>query len=119
MEPTIDPAVFVVVPFALCLIAVFLYEREQRGWAVLSTLLTTVAIGLLWSLLQLECQDSFTERCDYVDSHQFWFVIAAAAPIASPVGASFGRWSGYATLALAPLSMVFYAIGYGGHSPAG
>ena len=118
-EPDLPVALLIAAPIVSSGLAVFSFERGSQ-WLSLTFLLLTAGLGVGFGLtLAVECEESFSERCDYTRRNDTWLVPAACAPfLAMVLLANDRRWWGYAALALAPLAWVLFAIGYSGESPS-
>ena len=100
-------------------LAVFSFERDRERLSLIFMLITA-GLGVTFGFaLAVECEDSFSERCDYTRENDAWLVPAACAPfLAMVLLANDRRFWGYGALALAPLAWVIFSIGYAGESAA-
>jgi hypothetical protein len=116
-EPDLPPALLIVAPIVSSGLAA-LAVGQGRLWLSLLWLLITAGLAVTFGfVLALECEESFSERCDYTRDKDPWLLPAAVAPfLAMVLVASERRFWGYAALALSPLAWVVYSIGYAGES---
>ena len=118
-EPDLPAALLIAAPIVSAGLAVLAFERGSQRLSLLFMLITA-GLGVSFGLtLAIECEESFSERCDYTRENDTWLVPAACAPfLAMVLLANERRWWGYAALALAPLAWVAFSVGYVGESPA-
>jgi small-conductance mechanosensitive channel len=89
------------------------FETGRRRTGLI-WLLVTAALALVFAVVfTFQCQDSFTNRCDYTGENDVWLALGGTAPLVAMVFVAAGRrMTGYAALALAPLTYVIFTIGY-------
>jgi hypothetical protein len=116
-EPDLPAALLIAAPLLSSGMAVLSFERGQGRLSLLFILITAgLGVGFGFALA-VECEESFSERCDYTRETDSWLIPASCAPfLAMVLLANDRRIWGYAALAAAPLAWVIFSIGYLGES---